>query len=178
MAGRLALLLCVLAVPATPAWAGSVPTHQSFDLRTLGVSFELPSDWGKDLPPDSGWQWQAMAPGATAHLYVSAVRTSKSFSQIVPVYVSAIKTAIARNDYQSVVTMHSLHIGSTPAVEVGAHYRQRTSAALQRVVSNLYIFAHAGRFYIFNYSASTDWIKKVQPSFDQSIRSVSFPNAA
>ena len=151
-----------------------MPTHQTFKLDAMKVSFQLPSDWGKDLPPDQGWRWQAIAPGYTAPLYVNAVPTNTDFAAIAPGYGKAVKKAFLDGDPRSTFSSTSTRIGSLPALKITVHYRDVSYEGLSVEVATIYAFVYGGLFYVFDYVATTKWIAKERPAFEQSIRSVRF----
>jgi hypothetical protein len=156
---------------AEPALA-SGPAQQTFTLDAQKVSFQLPSGWRKDVPVESGWQWQAVAPGSVAHLYVNAIPTTKSFSVLALEYVQALQNPFAPGDTHYDFASSSAQVASLPAIKITFRYRNLTVKARPVEVATIYAFVHGGRFYVLDYVASPKWIAKMRPAFEQSVRTV------
>jgi hypothetical protein len=178
VAGRLALV-CLLGLFAAPALASTVPAHQTIDLEKLDISFSMPANWGTEYH-GPGWKWAATGPGETAQLQITSVPTKASFATAGTAYVSALETEIVKSDPGSSVASRSVSLGPVPSVEVVVRYQAREGAAgaPERFVSNFYVFEHGDELYVFDYSAPSAWIARVQHDFDASIRSIAFPNVA
>ena len=171
--------MCLFGLLAAPASASTVPDHQTVSLKRLGISFSMPANWGTEYH-GSGWKWAATGPGQTAQLQITSVATKSPFASAGPAYVSALETEIVKSDPGSSVASRSVSLGPVPAVEVVVKYRAQEGVGgpLERFVSNFYVFEHGNELYVFDYSAPTAWIARVQRDFDASIRSVTFPNIA
>jgi hypothetical protein len=173
----LALSVAVLALVATAVTSatalGGVPTSQTFQPAGLGVAFELPANWGKDLPPDGGWQWQAIAPGFVAHLYLGAGRVKVSSATFGAGLTSALRERVTKADPRASFTSSPARIGSVSAVKIVARYRVGGPGKL---VVYIYGFVHSGMAYVFEYTTTSNWIDREKPAFDFSAKSIRFPN--
>ena len=180
--GRQALV-CVIAAVATAlatgqVWASGVPTHQTFEPKGLALSFQLPADWGEDLPPDAGWSWQAIAPGYVAHMYVLQLKATKPVSAVAGTFVNLFRARAYAADPRAVVASSTTHVASNQAIEVVTRVHGTGPAGPDVFVDYTYGFEHGGLFFIINYSTTAKWLAKEKPAFDASIRSVTFPNVA
>jgi hypothetical protein len=182
MAGRpwlrwlLAASAAALAAPSVSA--AQAPSRQTVEPPGLGVSFDLPSDWGPDLPPDPGWRWQAIAPGYTAHLYLTAGKATAPFSVLRARVVTLFRVHALASDAHASVSSKSIRVASNPAVEVVTRVHVRGPDGPTVVVDYTYAFVHGGLLYLFDYNTTTRWLGKERTAFDESIRSVRFANVA
>lgn len=172
------MLATAVALALPCAAAAGVPEWQTFEPKGLGVSFQLPSDWGADLPADRGWSWQAIAPGYTAHFYLAASPAKATFAQLRSQFERVLRARALAADPRASVVASTVRVASAPAVEIVTRVHARTVNGPVLVVDYTYAFEHGGKLWIFDYNTTAKWLPKEKRAFDESISSVRFSNVA
>jgi hypothetical protein len=165
-----AAALAAAAVTAAAA-AADTPRYTTFHLAAQKVSFQLPAGWHPDYPLAPGWQWQAVAPGAAAHLYVNALATTKSFPALARAYEQALDRPYIGDPHLDFAAS-STRVASLPARRITFRYRNGVAAGHPYEVATIYVFERAGRFYAFDYVATPKLLAAMRPTFERSIASV------
>ena len=128
----------------------------------LHLAVGLPLGWHEVAPEHANWK--AAAPDHLTALYVTTVQASKPFAEVKPSFVALFRDRALNADPQAAVTSRSLHVSSTPAVEV--------KTRVDSFVDWTYGFEHRGLLYIVDFSTTTGAIARQTNNFERSVASI------
>ena len=170
-----AVVLATLAL-ATGSFAGSaaaakVPTTQTFSPKGLGLSFELPADWGKQYTP-KGLAFVAAAPGYIAWLQIISGPTTKTLNEQAANFLAFQHQVYAKAN----ASFHAdaIELGGQPAVLITVRW-PRAGAPSNDTSDGLeadYLFERGTTIYVFEYATTAKWLAKERPLIAASAKSI------
>jgi hypothetical protein len=174
----------VVASAALAAGAGAVktPKHHVFEPASLGMTFELPSEWAGGRGKGRESKFFAVAPGPVAELEILAGPTKLSSDAFASAFKDGERAIVMAGDPRGKVVTRPLEVGAgTPATEIIATYRgigEISQAPGEKLVVVLYGFVHRGKAFILQFMTTDTWLPKLRPEFRHSAKSVQFPFVA
>jgi hypothetical protein len=169
----LTLVVAVVAGGASAAKPPKIASTQAFTLESLGLSFTLPADWGRNYGDLGSIRLAAFGPGYTATLDVIAGPTTLTLAQQVANFLAYERQRLAAT---SSVAEHATTIGKLPAVLVTL--RQPVGPEGVGGYEFDYLLEHAGYVYVFEYDTTARWLASDKRVFAASAASIRFQDVA
>lgn len=159
---------------ASVAMGTKVPAWRSVAPSSLGVRFDLTSDWGISTKAalSHGWEWEAFSPGRIAWLRVTSARTSLAFDQIAATVVQRLRLSTepsVQADRLGSFRSRRITVAGVPAVRVVIRGLQATAFGVQEATTVEVAFVRSGVAYVVEFDSSQQFLARFLPTLDRAV---------
>lgn len=167
----------VLLVSVSVAAGTKVPASRSVAPDSLGIRFDLTSDWGVSTKAslEHGWEWEAFSPGRIAWLRLTSARSALSFGQIAATVVQRLRLstepAVRADRYGSFRSSRTT-VAGVPAVKVVIRGLQATASGIQEATTVELAFVRAGVAYVVEFDSPQEFLSRFLPTLDRALTSM------
>src|SRR5262249_19734662 len=167
----------VVLASASEAASTKVPAWRSVAPDSLGVRFNLTSDWGVSTKAalEHGWEWEAFSPGRIAWLRMTSARTALSFDQIAATVVQRLRLSTepaVRADRYGSFRRSRATVTGVPAVKVVIRGLQATAFGIQEATTVELAFVRAGVAYVIEFDSAQKFLSRFLPTLDRALTSM------